>query len=105
MVKTVKTNLFSPKHFYVILYIISAQLKRNLHYYESLHTDDVVHRVVKRGAKHSSHPFNVIKEVEFNVLGRHFRIILHPQRDVLHHNFKAYSVDGDGNEKAIHFGE
>lgn len=65
----------------------------------------MVHRIVKRGTQQSSHPFNVIKEVEFKVLGRHFRIILHPQRDVLHSNFKAYSVDGDGNEKIVHFGK
>lgn len=79
-------------------------MSRNLHYYESIHADDIVHRIVKRGTKQSYHPFNVIKEVEFKALGRHFRIILHPQRDVLHSNFKAYSVDGDGNEKVVHFG-
>lgn len=87
-----------------ILICYLAELTRNLHYYESIHADDVVHRVVKRGTKQSYHPFNVIKEVEFKALGRHFRIILHPQRDVLHSNFKAYSVDGDGNEKVVHFG-
>lgn len=82
-----------------------AELGKNLHFYESIHADDIVHRIVKRGTKQSYHPFNVIKEVEFKALGRHFRIILHPQRDVLHSNFKAYSVDGDGNEKVVHFGE
>lgn len=83
----------------------TAELSKNLHYYESIHADEVVHRIVKRGAKQSVHPFNVIEEVEFKVLGRHFRIILHPQRDVLHNNFKAYSVDADGNEKVVHFGQ
>lgn len=63
-----------------------------------------MHKIIKRGAKQSNHPFNVIKEVQFKVLGRHFRIILHPQKEVLHSNFKAYSVDGDGNEKVVHFG-
>lgn len=83
----------------------AAELNKNLHYYETIHADEVVHRIVKRGAKQSNHPFNVIKEVEFKVLGRHFRIILHPQRDVLHSNFKAYSVDADGAEKVVHFGK
>lgn len=83
----------------------AANLSKNLKYYEAMHADDVVHKIVKRGATHSTHPFNTIKEVEFKVLGRHFRIILHPQRDVLHSNFKAYSVDADGHEKVIHFGE
>lgn len=89
---------------FVFFYCL-AELSKNLHYYESIHADDIVHRVVKRGTKQSYHPFNVIKEVEFKALGRHFRIILHPQRDVLHSNFKAYSVDGEGNEKVVHFGE
>lgn len=88
----------------LFIFLNLAELSRNLHYYESIHADDIVHRIVKRGAKQSYHPFNVIKEVEFKALGRHFRIILHPQRDVLHSNFKAYSVDGDGNEKVVHFG-
>lgn len=59
--------------------------------------------MVKRGIKHSSNPFNTIKEVEFKALGRNFRLILHPQRDVLHANFKAYSVNADGQEKIVHF--
>lgn len=84
--------------------LYTAQLSKNLHYYESIHADDIIHKIVKRGTKHSNHPFNVIKEVEFKVLGRHFRIILHPQKDVLHSNFKAYSVDGNGHEKVVHFG-
>lgn len=82
---------------------LSAHLHKNLHYYETLHVEDFTHKVVKRGLKQSSNPFNTIKEVEFKALGRNFRLILHPHRDVLHHNFKAYSVNGDGKEKVIHF--
>lgn len=89
-----------PKIWYVL-----AQLSKNLHYYEAFHADDVIHRVVKRGAKFSTHPFNTIKEVEFKVLGRNFRLILHPQKDVLHSRFRAYEVDGDGNETFVHFGK
>lgn len=70
-----------------------------------MHVDDFTHKVVKRGIKHSSNPFNVIKEVEFKALGRNFRLILHPHREVLHHNFKAYVVNSTGEEQAIHFGE
>lgn len=68
-----------------------------------MHVDDFSHKVVKRGIKASPNPFNTIKEIEFKALGRNFRLILHPHRDVLHHNFKAYSVNGDGKEKIIHF--
>lgn len=84
---------------------IIAQLHKNLYYYETLHVDDFTHRVVKRGIKHSSNPFNTIKEVEFKALGRNFRLILHPHKEVLHHNFKAYVVNSTGEEQIIHFGE
>lgn len=80
-----------------------AQLHKNLYYYETLHVDDFTHKVVKRGIKYSSNPFNTIKEVEFKALGRNFRLILHPHKEVLHHNFKAYLVNSTGEEQIIHF--
>lgn len=85
--------------------LLSDSLHRTLKHYEIFHKDDVQHRIVKRGAKHSAHPYNVIKEVEFKTLGKNFRLILHPHRDVLHSKFKAYTVDGDGNETVVHFGK
>ncbi|GAB0094177.1 ADAM 17-like protease [Sergentomyia squamirostris] len=81
---------------------ICAQLHKNLHYYETLHVNDLNHKIVKRGVKASSHPYNTIKEVEFKALGKNFRLILHPHKDVLHSNFKAYAIDGDGQEKIVH---
>lgn len=70
-----------------------------------LHADtDLQHTVVKRGSPHSSHPFNVIKEVRFAALGRQFRLILHPHRQVLHSNFRAYTVDSQGRERVVHVG-
>lgn len=61
--------------------------------------------MVKRGAKLSSHPFNTIKEVHFKTHGKDFRLILHPHSSVLHSNFKAYAVDGDGKETTVHVGK
>lgn len=93
---------------YCILYyivIFAAQLHKNLQHYELIDASEIGHKMVKRGAKPSTHPFNTIKEVEFQTLGRNFRLILHPQKDVLHSNFKAYTVDADGNETVIHVGE
>ncbi|XP_053946892.1 ADAM 17-like protease isoform X3 [Anastrepha ludens] len=90
----------------VILLIIFLQnastLHRTLRHYEILRSEDCRHKIVKRGIKQSSHPYNVIKEVEFKTLGKNFRLILHPHREVLHSNFKAYTVDGDGNETVVH---
>lgn len=87
------------------MYPSSGQLEKNLRHYEVLHAErDLQHTVVKRGSKHSNHPFNVIKEVRFQTLGRDFRLILHPHRDVLHSNFRSYTVDGHGREKIVHMG-
>lgn len=63
---------------------------------------DISHRLVKRGAAFSYHPFNTIKEVEFNTLGRRFRLILHPHKDVVHENFQAYEVKEGGHHKPVH---
>uniref|UniRef100_A0A336LS44 CSON015415 protein n=1 Tax=Culicoides sonorensis TaxID=179676 RepID=A0A336LS44_CULSO len=82
---------------------VAAQLHKNLYYYETLHIDDFAHKVVKRGIKHSSNPFNTIKEIEFKALGRNFRLILNPHKEVLHPNFRAYVVNSTGDEKFIHF--
>lgn len=64
--------------------------------------DEISHKVVKRGIKPSLNLHNKIREVEFTTLGKKFKLILHPHRDVLHHNFRAYSVNSDGNETVIH---
>lgn len=89
-----------------IVAFVSAQLHKNLRYYETMHVDDFNHKVVKRGAnKNSYHPYNTIKEVEFHALGRNFRLILHPHKEVLHSHFQAYAMDGDGNQTVVHFGE
>lgn len=94
-----KQNLDKVSFFFPL-----AALQKTLRHYEIFHKDDVVHRVVKRGAKHSTNPFNTIKEVEFTTLGKNFRLILHPHRDVLHSKFRAYAVDADGNETVVHMG-
>lgn len=57
---------------------------------------------MKRGAKSSVNLHNKIREVEFKSHGRKFKLILHPHREVLHQNFKAYRVNSDGNETIIH---
>lgn len=38
-------------------------------------------------------------------LFRDFRLILNPRKGLLHSQFKAYAIDGKGNEKIIHVGE
>ncbi|CAD6993212.1 ADAM 17-like protease [Ceratitis capitata] len=88
--------------FFIILLENASTLHRTLRHYEILRSEDCRHKIIKRGIKQSSHPYNVIKEVEFKTLGKNFRLILHPHREVLHSKFKAYTVDGDGNETVVH---
>ena len=96
-------------------------LARNLRHFETLSTSDLSHSIVKRGADPtrwememskisiffflklffsfaSPHRFNKIREVGFKALGRDFRLVLSPQKGLLHKNFKAVEVeDGDGD--------
>ncbi|CAL4212068.1 unnamed protein product [Meganyctiphanes norvegica] len=73
----------------------------NLKYYEIIDSSAFSHQIVKRGLKDSSNRFNKIKEVTFDAMGRNFRLILNPRKGLLHPQFKAYAVDGEGNEKLI----
>lgn len=88
-----------------MLFVTLGSIHKNLRYFEVLHADDLSHKIVKRGVQESTHPYNHIKEILFNTHGRDFRIILSPKTDHLHSNFKAYAVDGDGQETLIHVGE
>lgn len=85
--------------------MVPGSIHKNLKYFETIHADDLVHTVVKKGLKESSHPFNKIKEVNFKALGRDFRLILTPKKEVLHSKFKAYTVDAEGKETAFHIGK
>ena len=48
----------------------------SLKHYDTLHSSQLGHSIVKRGAKESSHPYNSIKELSFSALGKDFRLIL-----------------------------
>lgn len=85
--------------------LFKGSIQHNLKYFETIHASSLMHHMVKRGAKVSSHPYNTIKELNFKTLGRDFRLILHPHSSVLHSNFKAYAVDGDGKETTVHVGK
>ncbi|KAJ8718449.1 hypothetical protein PYW08_002686 [Mythimna loreyi] len=97
------SSIFSILTILSTLFLLgSCSISHNLKYFETIHASKLAHHVVKRGAKLSNHPFNTIKEVHFKTLGKDFRLILHPHSSVLHSNFKAYAVDGDGKETTVH---
>lgn len=95
---------FSTQTIYFNLSFLIANIHKNLKYFETIHVSELEHHIIKRGLQESSHPFNKIREVAFNTLGRDFRLILTPKRGVLHSKFKAYAIDGDGKETSIHLG-
>ncbi|XP_044761220.1 ADAM 17-like protease [Coccinella septempunctata] len=70
--------------------------------YGTIHSSDIKHVIVKRGLSESYHPYNKIKELHFNTLGKEFRLELSPNNDILHSNFKSYEIDETGIEKYTH---
>lgn len=91
--------------FFIVFFFFLGNIYKNLKTFHEFHADDVTHMITKRGIKQSDHPFNVIKEVRFKTLGKDFRLILTPRKEVIHAKFKAYIVDGDGNETPFHVGK
>lgn len=103
-------TLLSTEGIYILLFLsnsiklialFTGSLTNNLKHYEILHADTPTHKIVKRGLQESYHPFNKIKEIEFNTLGRNFRLVLSPSVTVLHPNFKAYVVGDNGEENHV----
>ncbi|XP_063227447.1 ADAM 17-like protease isoform X2 [Bacillus rossius redtenbacheri] len=78
--------------------VVSCSIHKNLKYFETLHASQFTHNIVKRGSKQSDHPYNKIREVIFKAHGREFRLILNQKKGILHPKFKAYTVNGDGEE-------
>ncbi|CAG7823334.1 unnamed protein product [Allacma fusca] len=76
-------------------------LRKNLKYYEILNAIDLTHHVVKRGINPSPNPYNHIKELQFNTLGRDFLLVLNPNKAIFHSQFKAFEVGRDGHETPI----
>lgn len=46
-----------------------------------------------------------MKKLFFSKIFRDFRLILTPKRGILHSKFKAFTVDGDGQEKPVFVGK
>ncbi|CAG9853819.1 unnamed protein product [Phyllotreta striolata] len=95
-------KIISYIYILVLWNFAKGSIYNNLKYFETIHADELDHKIAKRGIKDSSHPFNHIKEINLKAHGRDFRLFLSPKRDILHSNFKAYSVDGDGKETTVH---
>ncbi|GFU62878.1 ADAM 17-like protease [Trichonephila clavipes] len=79
----------------------AASSHYQLKYYEILRPSDIGHKITKRGIHHSSHQFNVAKEVSFKALGREFRLMLNPAKGLLSSKFKAFTIDKNGRKRSM----
>ncbi|XP_026468588.1 ADAM 17-like protease isoform X2 [Ctenocephalides felis] len=96
-------EIFVIVNFILSLFAIGqCSIHKNLKNYDILHTSHFEHNIIKKGVQYSSHPMNIIKEVKFKTLGKDFRLILNPHKEVIHSKFKAYSVNAEGEETTIH---
>lgn len=91
---------------FIVLLLSSSLCKSSLvdqlRYHEFIEISQLNHHIVKRGINPSPHKFNRIKQVEFNTLGRDFRVILTPRNNIFHPNFQAVVVDSRGNH-SLHY--
>ena len=76
-------------------------LTKNLRHYETIHKSQLGHTIVKRGATLSTHKFNQIKEVEFKALGKDFKLILSPTKNLLSSKFRAVEVDDEDDKEVF----
>lgn len=54
----------------ICIYFVTGSIHKNVKYFETLHASQLTHNILKHGIKESTHPFNKIREVSFNTLGR-----------------------------------
>ena len=80
--------------------LCNFDLTKNLRHFETIHKSQFGHTIVKRGATLSTHKYNQIKEVEFKALGKDFKLILSPTKNLLSPKFRAVEVD-DEDEKEV----
>jgi hypothetical protein len=86
----------------ILIFLATAAAVTDLRHYETLHTSEVSHRIGPPGVAKpgSSHKFSHLREVAFTALGRHFRLILWPQKGLLSPSFRAVEI-GDDDEQEI----
>ncbi|XP_071957678.1 ADAM 17-like protease isoform X2 [Antedon mediterranea] len=77
-----------------------GSLHHVLHYYDTLHTDNIKHHVVKRGADHVDRH---VRYITFTTLGKKFDMELRPSQTALSTNFKAYAIGDDGTKEEYDF--
>ncbi|CAG0904299.1 unnamed protein product [Darwinula stevensoni] len=91
--------------FYCLVFlccVVGKDRHPNLKYFEVLRKEDLSHEIVKRGTdERGSHPFNKIKEVSFDAMGRRFRLVLSPRRGILDPYFQAVTVKANGKESSV----
>ncbi|XP_035829018.1 ADAM 17-like protease, partial [Aplysia californica] len=87
----------------LLLCRVSAELRRQLKYYETLSHVDV--RVRKRRSVGGGDHGTGTKDISFAALGREFNLVLTPGSPVLAAGFQAHLVNGDGSSAPLYISQ
>ena len=85
----------------ITLPAVEVTFNSNLKHYEVVKKSSFSHQIVKRGADYSENPFNHIRELNFDALGKKFKLILTQRKKLLSSKFKVVEVEDD-MERIIH---
>ncbi|GAB6020822.1 hypothetical protein CHUAL_003479 [Chamberlinius hualienensis] len=77
-----------------------SAIDKNLKYYEVIRISDIDQSRVKRSTE-NGHELNSLKEMQFQAFGREFRLMLTPRKGILSNQFRAFSLDADGNKVPV----
>ncbi|XP_033099407.1 ADAM 17-like protease isoform X2 [Anneissia japonica] len=95
--------IFGLYTFILFIFFLSGSqgsLHHALHYYDTLHIDNVKHHIVKRDLDEDDQH---VRYISFTTLGRKFDLELRPSETVLSSTFKAYAVDEHGKKEEYEF--
>lgn len=83
----------------VVIVSVSADLYKQVRYFETLQSADL--NVVSRRKRSVDGRESDTKQISFRALGRKFNLVLYPGSPVLSPNFKAKTVDSNGNTRTF----
>lgn len=83
---------------------VSSLLDTHLNYFETINLEDINHHISKRSIDYSTNSFKKeFKQIEFNAFNQRFRLSLNEKREILDNNFKAFTIDENGEKKEIKY--
>jgi disintegrin and metalloproteinase domain-containing protein 17 len=81
-----------------VIYIVSAELDKVLHNFETLHHEAFKHHIKKR---HLYVRDPEERQVEYDSFGRHFKLVLRKSSNILASDFKVTAIGADNVERVV----